>query len=151
MKTEQIQSKRKYGNCASRLVSWFNDCAPATATISVKLLCNPATAFLTARELFLGVAKIIVASHADVLRGSSRVSAPRKEYEGLWVCSKSVGLHLEIFSNRAKFLISSKAGSVLWLVYVFIRSFQRGDCVTSQKNVCGGRLKQMLCCLCLLV
>ena len=103
MKTEQIQSERKYGNCASRLVSWFNDCAPATATISVKLLCNPATAFLTARELFLGVAEIIVASHADVLRGSSRVPVPRTEYEGLWVCSKSVGLHLEIFSNRAKF------------------------------------------------
>ena len=65
--------------------------------------------------------------------------------------SKGVGLHLEIFSNSAKFLISSKAESVLWLVYVFIRSFQRGDCVTSQKNVCGGRLKQLLIRLCLLV
>ena len=106
MKTEQIQSERKYGNCASRLVSWFNDCAPATATISVKPLCNSATFFLTARET-------IVASHADVLGGSSRVPAQRTEYEGLRVCSKSVGLHLEIFSNRAKLLISSKAGSVL--------------------------------------
>ena len=119
MKTEQIQRERKYGYCASRLVSWFNDCAPATATISVKPLsglslhCHSATAFLTARELFLGVAETIVASHADVLRGSSRVPAPRTEYEGFWVCSKSVGLHLEIFSNRAKFLISSNAGSVL--------------------------------------
>ena len=103
MQTEQIQSERKYGNCASRLVSWFNDCAPATATISVKPLCNSATVFLTARELFL----------SDVLGGSSRVPAPRTEYEGLWVCSKSVGLHLEISSNRAKLLISSKAGSVL--------------------------------------
>ena len=65
--------------------------------------------------------------------------------------SKGVGLHLEIFSYSAKFLISSKAESVLWLVYVFIRSFQRGDCVTSQKNVCGGRLKQLLIRLCLLV
>ena len=113
MKTEQIQSERKYGNCASRLVSWVNDCAPATATISIEPLCNSATVFLTARELFLGVAETIVASHADVLGGSSRVPAPRTEYEGLWVCSKIVGLHLEIFSNRTKFLISSKAGSVL--------------------------------------
>ena len=108
-----------YGNCTVSTVtvfssvSWFNDCAPATATISVKPLCNSATVFLTTRELFLGVAETIVASHADVLGGSSRVPAPRTEYEGLWVCSKSVGLHLEIFSNRAKLLISSKAGSVL--------------------------------------
>ena len=51
-------------------------------------LSRSATVFLTARELFLGVAETIVASHADVLRGSSRVPAPRTEYEGLWVCSK---------------------------------------------------------------
>ena len=44
--------------------------------------------FLTARELFLGVAETIVASHADFLRGWSRVPTPRTEYEGLWVCSK---------------------------------------------------------------
>ena len=30
----------------------------------------------------------IVASHADFLRGWSRVPAPRTEYEGLWACSK---------------------------------------------------------------
>ena len=69
--------------------------------------------------------------------------------------SKSVGLHLEIFSNRAKFLIRSKAGSAVLLLYVFIPSVQRGggggDCVTSQKNVCVGRLKQLLIRLCLLV
>ena len=40
--------------------------------------------------------------------------------------SKSVGLHLEIFSNRAKFLIRSKAGSAVLLLYVFIPSVQRG-------------------------
>ena len=80
MKTEQIQSERKYGNCASRLVSWFNDCAPATAKISLKPLCNSTAVFLTARELFLGVAETIVASHVNVLRCSSRVPAPRTEY-----------------------------------------------------------------------
>ena len=139
MKTEQIQSERKYGNCASLLVSWFNDCAPATATISVKLLCNPATAFLTARELFLAVAEIIVASHADVLRGSSRVPAPRTEYEGLWVCSKSVGLHLEI-SNK----LQSWKCTVIGLRFYPLGSAcgegggGRGDCVTSQRNVWGG-------------
>ena len=85
MKTEQIQSERKYGNCASRLISWFNDCTPATARISVKPLCHSAPVFLTTREFFLGVAETIVASHADVLRGSSRVPAPRTEYEGLSV------------------------------------------------------------------
>ena len=55
--------------------------------------------------------------------------------------SKSVGLHLEIFSNLAKFLIRSSSA----------RGRGGGDCVTSQKNVCVGRLKQLLIRLCLLV
>ena len=84
MKTGQIQSERKYGNCASRLVSWFNDCAAATATISVKPLsdlslhCHSATAFLTTRELFLVVAETILASHAERSQGFVTRSCPKK-------------------------------------------------------------------------